>query len=332
LQTIVTITHGSHLYGTNTPNSDTDYKSVHVPSGPDILLGRISKSISLHSKKDTGLKNTKNDIDTESFSLCKFLSLACEGQTVALELLFATPHLARSAYTDIWQEVYDNRFKLASKNADAFVGYAYKQASKYGIKGSRVSAVKSTVELLEGLAEKSGWTSKLNEHMDVIEPFTKATEYAEIDNIEIRGQDKKIPHLSVCGRKAPLTLSLKETHKIFKHIYDEYGERAKQAEKNEGIDWKALSHALRVGRQSLEYLSTGNIVFPRPEAAYLLAVKLGKIPYASVAEDIELLLGKVKDASAASTLPDKPDRKWCDNFLIDVYRAEVLKCRKRKRV
>lgn len=30
---LITIQHGSHLYGTNTPLSDLDYKSVHVSVG-----------------------------------------------------------------------------------------------------------------------------------------------------------------------------------------------------------------------------------------------------------------------------------------------------------
>jgi predicted nucleotidyltransferase len=37
---IVRVQHGSHLYGTNTPSSDMDYKGVHIPNGRAIILQR----------------------------------------------------------------------------------------------------------------------------------------------------------------------------------------------------------------------------------------------------------------------------------------------------
>lgn len=38
---IVKMLFGSHLYGTQTPSSDTDYKGVAMPSVRDIALGRV---------------------------------------------------------------------------------------------------------------------------------------------------------------------------------------------------------------------------------------------------------------------------------------------------
>lgn len=45
MKTVVKIKFGSHLYGTNTPASDLDYKSVHIPDVDDILLQRVQSSI-----------------------------------------------------------------------------------------------------------------------------------------------------------------------------------------------------------------------------------------------------------------------------------------------
>lgn len=36
MTTIVRVKFGSHLYGTNTPTSDLDFKSVHIPPARDI--------------------------------------------------------------------------------------------------------------------------------------------------------------------------------------------------------------------------------------------------------------------------------------------------------
>ncbi|QQV91959.1 hypothetical protein vBKpMFBKp34_100 [Klebsiella phage vB_KpM_FBKp34] len=53
---------GSHLYGLNTPNSDTDYKGIFIPDAKDILLGKAPKTIQ-SSTGDKHSKNTKDDID-----------------------------------------------------------------------------------------------------------------------------------------------------------------------------------------------------------------------------------------------------------------------------
>ena len=63
-KTLIRIQHGSHLYGTSTPESDRDYKSVFLPAGRDIILQRVPKVID----RGTGskhLKNTKDDIDDQ---------------------------------------------------------------------------------------------------------------------------------------------------------------------------------------------------------------------------------------------------------------------------
>lgn len=53
---------GSHLYGTDTPDSDEDFKGVFMPELNDILLGRIPKQFDYSTNK-TGEKNTKEDTD-----------------------------------------------------------------------------------------------------------------------------------------------------------------------------------------------------------------------------------------------------------------------------
>lgn len=80
-----------------------------------------------------------------------------------------------------------------------------------------------------------------------------------------------VRHLEVCGRKMPFIGSIESAHKVAQRLVDEYGERALQAERNEGIDWKGLSHAVRVGREALELLETGRITFPLTSSSCVAA-------------------------------------------------------------
>jgi len=54
-------------------------------------------------------------------------------------------------------------------------------------------------------------------------------------------------------------------------------------------------------------------------------VKQGKKPYEEVAEKIEVGLAELYEAHDKSTLPDKPDRKWADEFIYKAYLNEIQK-------
>jgi predicted nucleotidyltransferase len=329
MRTILTMKHGSHLYGTATPKSDLDIKEVFIPSAREIILGRVKPVISRQQKEHgpNGFtrKNGPDDVDVEAYSLDKFIKLFCEGQTVAIDMLFATPTLPENQYDGVWRELWENRERLLSKQCAPFLGYVRKQAAKYGIKGSRVAAARAIVEVLDRIIAAGGIHHKLGDFASPLELFVaKHHEHSEFVDVEIVSQGKTIRHVSVCQKKAPFTVTVKEAHAIYKRLLDEYGERARQAEANEGVDWKALSHAVRVGTQSLEYLNRGFVTFPRPDAAHLLKIKRGELPYAVVSAEVEALLEDVEKAAETSSLPAEPDRQWYDDFLLDVYKAEVI--------
>ena len=96
MRTILRIQFGSHLYGTSTPASDFDFKSVFIPDARDILLGRAKGSISEKRPKAEGEKNYAGEVEEEAFSLQKYLQLLAQGrsrsqicQTIATE--FSAP-------------------------------------------------------------------------------------------------------------------------------------------------------------------------------------------------------------------------------------------------
>ena len=147
MNNIVKMVFGSHLYGTDTSASDKDYKGVFLPSKEDIFLGKIPKSVNL-STNLTHDKNTPDDVDTEIYSLHYFIKLACAGETIAMDMLHAPGEMIL-VHTAIWDEIVRNRKKFYTKNLRAFVGYARRQAAKYGIKGSRLNDAKGVLDYLD---------------------------------------------------------------------------------------------------------------------------------------------------------------------------------------
>lgn len=323
MRQIVRMKFGSHLYGTSTPASDIDYKSVFIPDARSILLQRAKGTMSDRRSKAEFEKNVAGEEEEERFSLQRYLELAAEGQTVALDMLFAPDWAMTEPPGAVWQEIARNRDRLLSRRSKAFIGYAMKQASKYGVKGSRVSASRAALALLEAGLERHGTVAKLEEMADEIKAMVAATEHMLIVPITMPNGGT-VDHWEVCGRKMPYASSIKNAHGVMKRLVDEYGHRALQAESNEGVDWKALSHAVRVGNQAVELLTTRLITFPLPNAAHIVSIKKGERPYKEVAEEIEAVMNAVLAAAETSPLPDEPDLAWIDNFVADTYRAEIV--------
>lgn len=302
---IVFMKFGSNLYGTNTPNSDIDYAGVYMPSlTDDLLLGRIKPSISFSTKKGDG-KNTQDDIDNKIYSLHHFIDLSCKGETAALDMLHAPDEMILQT-SGIWKDITRNREKFYTKNLGAFLGYARKQASKYGIKGSRLNAAKEFAELLRVYE----YDTKMFEIWDKI----KSNDHV----VFIGPNENKVQQVEVCGRIFQDRYKTGYVLDIMEKIIKNYGHRAELAARNEGVDWKAVSHALRASYQIIEVLTEKTITFPLKEAKYIKEVKSGVLDYASeVSPKLESLISMVEELSSKSDLPEKVNKEYWDNFIVD---------------
>lgn len=305
---IVKMTFGSHLYGTDGPESDLDFKGVFLPKVGDLLLRKTCKSIS-NTTGDKDRRNTSKDIDIEFYSLHYFLSLALEGQTVALDMLHA-PSTAIIESSHLWDVLVEQRSRFYTKNLKAFIGYARKQAAKYGVKGSRLADVRAVVRWLsKHTTNDRGW--KLRDFW---------TQLPEGEHIHRLKPDKQgLRMYQVCGKSFQETARLDYVQPILENFLLQYGKRAKEAEKNKGVDWKAMSHALRVAYQVEELLSCGTMTLPSPVAPLLIAVKRGKIDFKSVRQELEDTIERVEKLVERSTLPERADAKFVKHFIHYAY-------------
>lgn len=319
---LVRVKHGSHLYGTSTPASDQDFKGVHLPSGEAIILQRAENVIDtgVKSKVEGTDKNDADAIDSQSFSVQKFFEMLMKGDTVATEVLFAPPEAIVEQHPD-WITVRAIGIQLLNRQCKGFVGYCVRQAAKYGIKGSRMNAVKKVVDFLNtAFQEHKG--EKLEKVRQELYAMSFEQENMGWENIP-HPDGRACWHFVCCDRKVPMTISIVEAYNIFNKVWDNYGERARQAATNEGIDWKAMSHAVRVAEQAIELLRTGKITFPRPNADVLLEIKQGKIAYKPVSDLLELLVSMVQEQSLVSHLPEKSDHKLADRTVLQLYLGQV---------
>jgi RNA repair pathway DNA polymerase beta family len=319
---IVEMRYGSHLYGTDTAQSDIDLKSVYVPCARDILLQCVRPTIVLAPSRPPGQKSAPGEVERETYSLQRFLGLLAEGQTMALDMLFAPDSAMTIPPAPLWREIQANAHRLVSKRASTFLGYCRRQANTYGVKGTRVAAARKALAVLSEGEARLGPAAKLSELAAELEALT-TMEHIGFAERPLPG-GAMLRHLDVCDHKAPFTASIKTAREMVQRLAGDYGQRALQAERNEGVDWKALSHAVRIGREAIELFETGRIVFPLRYAAHLLKIKLGELPYVQVADEIERLLTEVEAAASASGLPEAADREFIAELVARVHAQRVV--------
>lgn len=300
---------GSKLYGTSVPTSDTDVKIIFLPSLRDVILQKSN-----NVPKEDLFAPTETIKDIEYISLHKYMHLLCTGQTMALDLLF-TPKEYILQSSPIWEAIVSNKLRFINKGVAAMLGYAKAQSYKYSKKGQRYNEVSKLLNRL-----KIGFVGRETFTLNHILCHADLAEFEFISFCEIEGANKQMEKaIDVLGKKFALHHRKEYIIEQLESLAESYGERAKEAARFEEKDWKALYHAVRIGEEAKELLTTGAITFPRPEAQLLLDIRLEKIPFKLVSELIDNNLAAIEKLMTTSHLQSKPDKEFAEQFIYDSY-------------
>jgi len=121
----------------------------------------------------------------------------------------------------------------------------------------------------------------------------------------------------VCGKKMTLNASALHYVSMMEHFVEEYGARARQAESNEGVDWKAVSHAFRAAFQVRAILKEGDFTYPLRETDFLRAVKSGSLSFKNeVGPKLDAIMDEVEGLSKSSLLPEAVNTDFVDELLL----------------
>ncbi len=291
--------YGSRLYGTETLTSDTDYRGIYIPCKEDCYLNRIQDVISVPGE------------DTQYFSIQKFLALASEGQSIAIEML-CSDKWEISPDLHILCELRKNRQKFFTKNMYSFIGYAKTQATKYSSRAKRSAEVEQAVNILYICRLSHVYLYEIWDILPEGENSKKTT------NPRSNARDNRV--YQICGRELQATITIEYAIEILEKILYSYGERIKNA-KDGKIDWKSLSHAFRVAYQCEEIIDTGDLKFPLKNADYIREMKLGKFDFVNdgLEEKLNNLISSVDEKLKKSNLPEFVDKNFVDDFILSVY-------------
>lgn len=223
-----------------------------------------------------------------------------------------------------WNNIKTLAPHLLTKKSASFINYCKQQAHKYCLKGARLATARCTLEALREAESRYGSSAKLSCALDILKRLASDNEFISLGTVALSSKNESL-YFEICGKKALLSASIKSARLITQKIIDEYGQRTLAAESCDGADWKALSHAVRVGYQAIEFLKHHHMTFPRPEAAHLLAIRKGEVAFQQVVEEIEQLVKEVELVAECSKLPEMYDQQLIDDFIEQLYLEQVLK-------
>jgi hypothetical protein len=316
--------YGSHLFGTNVETSDRDFKSICLPSGEDVLLQQVKRVAHNGPSKE---RNQPEQEDIEFLSLQQYLKMLCEGQTVAVDMLFVPrEYYVEGTLGPEWYAVFANRERFIHSNVDIFTGFAQSQARRYSVKAERLNAIEAAYGFFAAMEGLHGSSTKVAQvKMDLMgmacEHSQEVMSFPCIINPSRGGVG--IEHFECCDRKVPLGATVKEAANIYQKASEFYGKRARLAQQMGGQDWKAMSHAVRIVCEAEELLVEGKITFPRPEAKLLLQIRKGELPHERVMFLIESGIKRVEIAKMVTDLPEQPDYDYADELVKSFYHSQV---------
>ena len=321
---------GSHLYGTATESSDIDLKGIYLPNKEQMLLGKYKKSLNVSSGNNDS-KNTKDDFDIELWSLQHFLNVLLPlGDVTAMDVFFSSTHAKCMLYhyNGIFH-IFNNPSKLIEFQDEknfGYIDYISRQAKKYGIKGSRVAIILSLIKELEdkfALAEPIEdddvvGSVRLEEAVPYLLKYQDDSHfYPEV----ITNKDVEQKHLYVCGFHHHYRIKLRMFYNWLIDFYNKFGERAKLAEKNQGIDWKAISHAYRCIQQMKDLLLDGIVKFPLTDRVMVSNIKQGYMTWKEAEYMLQFGLDELDKLKVNPVWNGKREQKYVDGVILGFYQT-----------
>lgn len=307
---------GSTLYGTAIEGkSDLDVRGIFLPPLADLILGRPAENLHFSTSCDNA-RNTANDVDIDLWSLQYWLlHLLPAGDTGAMDLLFAPSNQACTIYMDKGMAaIFENQRKFINLQGNGgYASYCIGQAKKYGLRGSRLGALKKVLLWLEDNCPAPAKNERLGQYLDaLLRACEDGHHCARVNLKDCRG-------LGLCGKMHLETIGMAEFAKRVKNQFEQYGQRSILAEQNQGLDYKALSHAVRALEQMKELVATGKIVYPLRSRQELMAIKNGDYSWKELEERIVSGLRDVNGLCANA--PGFPgfDMALAENIIIDFY-------------
>lgn len=297
---------GSHLYGTNTPTSDTDFGGVFVADKRYYTgLGKVEEvDLSVVDKKENG-RNSQDAVDRKFYEVRKFVKLAMENNPNIIEQMFIpTDKLIYSTDVGFYLLQHAHIFPWAGCY-DKFIGYAVSQKKKMLVKRDNMQAIIAGITVLKSF----------NPKVYVAEQMVLVQARMADFGIEVKDTGQ---HLQFGDMHVQKNDTFKQALRKLEERRGKFSGRHNDFVSKYGYDTKFASHLIRLLTEGGELLRTGKLLFPLHNADEILAIKNGNLTVHEVLEYAEELEDQMRGLKEKTHLPKKPQFDKIEKCLMTV--------------
>ena len=231
-------------------------------------------------------------------------------------------YIAKS-YIPFWYILQHKDKLINTDRLESPITYAFKQATKYGLKGERRQVMMNLLKdvntylfldttpadvplsrFMTDFIYEDG-TPVINQYID--------GKHVKIDELDNKGKKEK--YLYVCGVQHQFNLELKRfAQRLEEKINKEYTSQ-RTIDAADGNDWKALSHAVRALFEIKQLLETQTIEFP--VNPIVKQIKLGQVNREEIDNLFDITFQDIMEQIKQNTLNWKYDEEFWDNFILE---------------
>jgi hypothetical protein len=298
---------GSHLFGTNTPESDLDLVGVFMPC-PELVYGFGKCEVvetNVKAKDATG-RNTAEAVDCSTYEFRKFVTLAMQNNPNILHLLFANAENVLTAVPGFGRDLLEHAHLFPHKGAHhRFVAYADAQRHKMRIKPENYQALQDALGFLREQ-----------------DPHAVLGEFR--GNPLFVGGGEKGKHLRVGDLHFEPGVYAKKAVRMIEERLSKATSRAQLFTKY-GYDTKFASNVIHLLREGIDLMRDGRIVYPLPYAQEIVDIKQGRYELEHILEWADRLVEEARRAFEQTALPAGPRTEEIELFTMRLVRAWITR-------
>jgi hypothetical protein len=332
---------GSALYGTATPESDDDIRGVFLPSKEQILLGSSSYGVDNNSD---ATQMGAGDIDVSAVSYSRYLALLGKLDMISVELLFAgqSSDFRVGPVHPLYQRIWERREDIFAGSSRSAIGHARQRIGAFfpedDASFAPYVALRDIVKDLmdQGVARLIEAPEHLDriaavEGVDVVffnnnvKPPLRET-WDDMTADERAGNEKTrgLLFIEIGGKRIGISNPLSESISAIERPLSRNEEKKRARARGEAVGFKDAYQGVRIIHQAIELHKTRELIFPRPEAAYLRKVRNAELTQEDVKEYIRDLLAELADVEAANPFRDFLDQEVFRELVCEAHEMVVL--------
>ena len=297
---------GSHAYGTNIETSDIDIRGVCLPNTDEVI--GLNKFYQEEQKDE--------DTDVVIYEFSKFVKLAMDNNPNVLEMLGNREYLI---FNEVGEKLIKNASLFLSKKCIVtFMGYATSQLRR-----------------LENFLAETEYTQEeknryIKQTMDVA--MTKLEDKNRLFKegaIKVNLDKENKLTLDCNIKDAPIDLVRSSLNDLLtiERTYNKLGQR--NTKKDEAHLCKHIQHLIRLHFMCFDLLEKHKIItYREKDRDFLLEIRKGKfLKNNKLTEDFKPYLDSLQDKmdrlKETTTLPEKPNFKSLNDFVIEVNKLTI---------